>query len=110
MISVQDTGVGISKEDQSLLFMLFGKISSTTQLNRHGIGLGLNICHQLITNINGKIWVESEVGKGSTFAFTIPLSQQHVSHVPMDNSAAAVDDFVLDIGNSIESPWDLNIS
>jgi signal transduction histidine kinase len=62
--------VGIKEEDLPLLFKLFGKLQRTSQINTHGIGLGLNICKQLVENLGGKIWVESAYGKGTTFHFT----------------------------------------
>lgn len=66
---VRDTGKGISAEDISHVFERFSKCDSFTQ----GTGLGLSICQTIIENLHGKIGVESELGKGSTFWFTIPL-------------------------------------
>jgi PAS domain S-box-containing protein len=70
-ISVKDSGVGISPKDQERIFEKF------TRLGRHerskGLGLGLAFCRLAVEAHEGKIWVESEEGKGSTFAFTLPL-------------------------------------
>ena len=66
---VKDTGKGISAEDASHVFERFSKCDSFTQ----GTGLGLSISQTIIEHLNGKIGVESELGKGSTFWFTIPL-------------------------------------
>ena len=74
-VSIIDTGRGISKEDMSKLFTKFGRLDNTLVAigETGGTGLGLYICKQLVELSGGKIWVESEVGKGSTFAFTIPV-------------------------------------
>lgn len=65
---VSDTGQGISKEKQANVFERFIKLNSFVQ----GTGLGLSICKNLVESMGGKIGVESEVGKGSTFWFTLP--------------------------------------
>ena len=66
---VKDTGVGIAAEKIEQIFDRFVKLNIFAQ----GTGLGLSICKMLVQKWDGKIWVESEVGKGSTFHFTIPL-------------------------------------
>ncbi len=68
--SVSDLGGGITKEDQSKIFGRFQRIGDVTKVE--GLGLGLYIAQQIIEAHNGKIWVESEPGKGSTFIFEIP--------------------------------------
>lgn len=70
---VQDTGIGLKKDEQKEIFEQFRKIDSkeTDKLYR-GAGLGLAISKNLITELGGKIWTESEVGIGSTFFFTLP--------------------------------------
>lgn len=69
LISVEDTGCGIGPEQQSHLFERFWQGSP---LDRRGAGLGLSICKVLIEAHGGRIWVESALGKGSTFRFTLP--------------------------------------
>lgn len=59
VISVQDTGIGISETDQQKLFQLFGKLSSSRQMNTSGIGLGLSICKRILDSFGGEISVES---------------------------------------------------
>ena len=73
IISVQDSGVGISQEKQKLLFQAFGQLDASTTRKHGGTGLGLYICTQLATMMNGHIWVESQETKGSTFYFELML-------------------------------------
>ena len=72
LISVSDTGIGIKKEDMERLFESFQQVDSKRNRNIEGTGLGLAICKKLLEFMNGKIWVESEFGKGSTFSVCIP--------------------------------------
>lgn len=72
-ITVSDNGVGIDKETQKKLFDITQKHSTRGTANEKGTGLGLIICKELIEKNKGKIWVESELGKGSDFKFTLPL-------------------------------------
>lgn len=74
-ISVTDTGVGIQKEIQSKLFDIGENTSTKGTENENGTGLGLILCKEFVEKHNGKIWVESEVGKGSEFTFLIPISK-----------------------------------
>lgn len=69
---VQDTGIGIAKEKLSGIFDRYVKINDYVD----GIGLGLAICHGLVTTMGGKIWVESELGTGSTFSFSLPIKTE----------------------------------
>ncbi len=71
-IFVQDTGIGIKKEDMGKLFQSFQQVDSKRNRNIEGTGLGLPISKQLITLMNGNIEVSSEYGKGSRFSFEIP--------------------------------------
>jgi len=74
-ISVADTGIGISAEDQQRLFQPFQQIETSFTKKYAGTGLGLSLCRRFVELHGGRIWVESEVGKGSRFAFTIPMTQ-----------------------------------
>jgi signal transduction histidine kinase len=76
IISITDSGVGISEEVRKTLFRIESQHSSTGTHNEKGTGLGLILCKDLIENQNGKIWVESEVGHGSKFMFSIPINSQ----------------------------------
>ncbi|MFQ5926756.1 MAG: sensor histidine kinase, partial [Terriglobia bacterium] len=71
-ISVRDTGVGIPAEEQEAIFEAFHQAATTNTRVEGGTGLGLTITRQLVEAHNGKIWVESELGKGSRFSFTLP--------------------------------------
>ena len=71
-VSVQDTGIGIKKEDLGKLFQSFQRVDSKRNSNIEGTGLGLAISRQLVTLMNGEIGVTSEYGKGSCFFFEIP--------------------------------------
>lgn len=70
---VRDTGIGIAKEKQNLIFQRFRQANEDISKQYGGNGLGLTICKSLIELMGGKIWVESEIDKGSCFYFTIPL-------------------------------------
>jgi signal transduction histidine kinase len=71
-VSISDTGVGISKEKQNSLFDLTKKTTTKGTNGETGSGLGLILCKEFVEKQDGNIWVESELGKGSTFYFTIP--------------------------------------
>ena len=74
-LSVRDDGPGISRDKQSLIFDAFEQSDSSTTRRYGGTGLGLSISAQLVGLMKGRIWVESEIGEGSTFHFTIPLER-----------------------------------
>ena len=75
-IAVTDTGVGIAPEDQATVFEEFRQVGAASK-RVEGTGLGLAISRKFIELHGGRIWVESELGKGSTFAFTVPLLTTH---------------------------------
>jgi signal transduction histidine kinase len=71
-ISVSDTGIGISPEDQARIFEEFRQVGGDHAHKSEGTGLGLTLAKKFVELHGGTIWVESEVGKGSTFTFTLP--------------------------------------
>lgn len=74
-VSVSDTGVGIPPEDLPKVFEKFTKISNQPTRNEKGTGLGLPIVKLIVEAHGGEIWVESELNKGTSFSFTIPIFQ-----------------------------------
>ena len=74
-ISVVDSGIGISKEDQKKLFQPFQQIDSSVSKKHQGTGLGLNLCKKIIELHGGRIWIESDTGKGCRFMFVLPLDR-----------------------------------
>jgi two-component system sensor histidine kinase ChiS len=75
LVEVGDTGVGIAPEHHELIFREFAQVDSTPSRSHHGTGLGLTIARKLVELHGGRIWVESEIGSGSRFYFTLPLEQ-----------------------------------
>jgi len=73
LVSISDTGTGISETEKDHVFEKFRQAGDTLTDKPTGTGLGLSICRQIIEHYGGTIWVESELGKGSTFYFTLPL-------------------------------------
>ncbi|NJK36047.1 MAG: response regulator [Oscillatoriales cyanobacterium SM2_2_1] len=73
IVQIIDTGVGIAPEDCPKVFEKFKQVGDTLTDKPKGTGLGLPICVQIIEHHDGKIWVESELGKGSTFSFSLPV-------------------------------------
>ncbi len=72
---VKDSGIGIQRDKQHLVFQRFGQIDNTAKRNHEGTGLGLSITKQLVELLGGKIWFDSEFSKGTTFYFTLPVSR-----------------------------------
>ena len=74
-VSVSDTGIGISPEQQARLFTSFQQAEGSTTRKFGGTGLGLSISKNIVEMMNGDIWIESELGKGSKFIFTVQLKK-----------------------------------
>ncbi|HET8550806.1 MAG TPA: PAS domain S-box protein [Bryobacteraceae bacterium] len=73
-ISVNDTGIGLPAEEHETIFNKFYQAAATTKGVREGTGLGLAITKRLVEQHGGRIWIESQIGKGSSFTFTLPLA------------------------------------
>jgi len=75
IVEVSDTGIGIAKQEVSKLFTKFYQADSSAKRKYGGTGLGLAICKEIIKAHKGDIWVKSELGKGSTFGFRVPVKR-----------------------------------
>jgi signal transduction histidine kinase len=73
-VSVTDTGIGISAEDQNLIFEEFRQVGTKDQNKLEGTGLGLTLTKKFVEMHGGRIWVQSEPAKGSTFSLTLPAA------------------------------------
>ena len=78
VVAVTDTGPGISSDDQARIFEEFQQAKATNGERPEGTGLGLALSRSLVELHGGRIWVESEPGKGSTFTFTLPVGGEVV--------------------------------
>lgn len=72
--SVRDYGIGISKKYHQKIFERFYRVSGNDEETYPGMGIGLNVSNEIVTRHGGKMWIESQKGKGSTFYFSIPIS------------------------------------
>jgi HPt (histidine-containing phosphotransfer) domain-containing protein len=84
VVSVQDEGQGIPENELSKLFQAFQTTSVKSTSSEKSTGLGLMIAKKIITEHKGKIWVESNVGKGSSFFFTIPIPEEEIKKIKID--------------------------
>ena len=71
--SVRDSGVGICRDDQRLVFDEFFQVDEPSSQRYRGAGLGLTLGRDLVTLLDGDVWIESDVGHGTTVGFTIPV-------------------------------------
>ncbi|MCL6434980.1 MAG: hypothetical protein K6T90_12350, partial [Leptolyngbyaceae cyanobacterium HOT.MB2.61] len=75
LFRVKDQGIGIPEDKLETIFDRFQQIDTSNSRSRGGSGLGLTICRGIVQQHGGQIWVESQLGKGSTFCFTLPLGE-----------------------------------
>jgi len=85
-VAVQDTGIGIAPDKSRLIFDAFAQADASTTRRFGGTGLGLAICRRLVERMGGRIWLDSELGRGSTFHFTLVLER---ARVPVPKRVAA---------------------
>jgi signal transduction histidine kinase len=81
IISVSDNGIGIPPENLTKLFDISEVLTTKGTASEPGTGLGLLLCKEFVEKHRGKIWVESEVGKGSNFKFTLPIFAEQANHI-----------------------------
>lgn len=106
-ISVIDTGIGIPEADQPKIFEKFKQVGNPLTDKPKGTGLGLSICQQIVKHHGGKIWVESELGKGSTFSFTLPINcsvGDAVQSRDIDCSVKRLQEHIIDIDSFPPDP------
>ncbi|HEX2781044.1 MAG TPA: HAMP domain-containing sensor histidine kinase [Gemmatimonadaceae bacterium] len=76
LVEVGDSGIGIAPDHHELIFQEFAQVDASASRQHHGTGLGLTIARRLVELHGGRIWLESELGRGSRFFFTIPTQHQ----------------------------------
>ncbi|MCP4350294.1 MAG: response regulator [Desulfobacterales bacterium] len=81
--AITDKGIGISQQNLTSVFEPFSQVDTSSTRQYDGVGIGLSVCKQLVALMDGKIWVESESGKGSTFYFTA-LFKRQANEQPLD--------------------------
>ena len=89
VIKVRDEGRGIPGDQLDAVFERFRQVDGSDAREHGGTGLGLAICRTIVTQHGGRIWVESRVGEGSTFSFTLPAAQsRHPSGAELESAAS----------------------
>ena len=83
VVSITDTGIGIAPEDHEAVFEQFKQVGDTLTDKPKGTGLGLPICKEIVEHHGGRIWLESELGKGSTFSFALPIVKSVAARKPI---------------------------
>ena len=96
LVSVRDEGVGIAREDHATVFEQFRQVGDTLTEKPQGTGLGLPICKQIIEHHGGRLWLESALGEGSTFAFAVPAAP------PADRDGTALGASVLALEATVQ--------
>jgi signal transduction histidine kinase/CheY-like chemotaxis protein len=87
-VTVTDTGIGVASADQARIFESFQQGARGAQ-HQEGTGLGLTLCRRIIGLLGGRMWLESEVGKGSTFGFVLPLGAPESTQAPRSDESAS---------------------
>jgi PAS domain S-box-containing protein len=100
-IVVGDTGIGIAPEDQAAIFESFRQAGATTKGVREGTGLGLAITKRLVEHHGGRIWVESQPGKGSRFFVTLPLASEGAEETGGETDTTTVSQAILIVSHQV---------
>jgi len=87
-IAVCDTGIGIAPEDQAAVFEEFRQVGRNDARKQEGTGLGLTLAKKFVELHGGRIWVQSQVGQGSTFTFTLPVRPERKGSSDQERGAA----------------------
>jgi len=106
-VSVSDTGAGIPEDRFELIFKSFEQHQHAGARTSEGTGLGLSITKKLVKLHQGKIWVESQLGKGSTFTFTLPLAEEETD-LPNDSKTEEYEEIAQTYSSSWNQPISLN--
>jgi PAS domain S-box-containing protein len=104
-VDVQDTGIGIDKKDFDKLFQKFQQLDSSLTRKIGGAGLGLTISKQIVELHGGKIWAESELGKGSKFSFILPVAYEEEK---MERKKILVIDDEIDLCTTVKARLEAN--
>ncbi|HTK31333.1 MAG TPA: ATP-binding protein [Candidatus Saccharimonadaceae bacterium] len=110
LVEVEDSGCGIALDSTEKIFDRLYRVASTSDEGRRGLGLGLFICRELVTQQGGRIWVTSDPGKGSVFSFTLPrfsltrmiTPMLQGSHTPVALVSVAIDS---ERGTVVDETW-----
>jgi len=101
-VSVEDTGIGMKPEDLPKLFREFEQIDGSYTRRYQGTGLGLALCRRFVEMHGGRIWAESQFGKGSIFTFTIPREPRPAAVSPVEEAAPTLETMELPLALVIE--------
>ncbi len=101
-VSVADTGIGMKPEDLPKLFREFEQIDGSYTRRYQGTGLGLALCRRFVEMHGGRIWAESQFGKGSIFTFTIPRELRPAPEPPVEDAAPTVESMELPLALVVE--------
>ncbi|MEO1299176.1 MAG: ATP-binding protein, partial [Cyanobacteria bacterium J06636_16] len=103
VISVIDTGVGLAPEDLDQVFEKFKQVGEVMTDKPKGTGLGLPICKQIIEHHGGRIWVDSQLGQGSTFSFTLPMTPAPKAEVTKADLASLVQQLKVNVNRAVST-------